>query len=425
MKKVFFFIILSSFFTLSFAQPWKGNNAFLENYLKTIKYDQLKNDDFVLYRVPLKFWIYTKSDGSGNATPDQIKDFMTNLNYFHQINKTGFRFYLADVQYIQNDKHNELGYYREAPRLSRKNKQAGLINIHIARNIKKGHGTVRGTYNMVTKSVLIKQYTSKSSLAHEIGHYFGLKHTHRNYDKGKSKQEPVSRTRKNKKGERLCEVNGDKLCDTPAEPRLSKCVNRNCEYTGEFRDQWGDLYKPDPTNIMGYPAYRKCRTKFTRGQIAVMLYTASKDKNVNYWRTSINGKPYNMQHKADAYEPDALPKTASRIMNNETQYHSFNCFFAGVNQKDKLDKTDYIWFRLKNRGKSKVELNFTKASSIMSDMEIAVYDKSHTLIVKKRFSKRMKDTLPLNRLKLGDYFVEIKNMGSDRFSDYNVELINH
>ncbi len=411
------------------SQPWKGNNSFLEKYLQKINYDNIDSANFIFYRVPLKFWVYTKSDGSGNLSDQQIKEFIQNLNYFHRINKTGFVFYLSDIEYIRSNKHNILGYYLEAPRLSFKNKQPGVINVHIAGNIKQGHGTVRGTYNKISKSILVKQFTSKSSLTHEVGHYFGLLHTHRNYNKGKGRQEAVDRNRefhgKIFKHGKICETSGDKLCDTPAEPRLSRCVSRNCKYTGKFTDHWGDVYKPDVTNIMGYPAYRKCRTRFSRDQIAAMLYTASKNKSANYWRTQINGKPFNFQYRADKYEPDYSSEMATRIKNGETQYHSFNSYFTGKKNQDKIDSVDYIWFRIDVGRRSNMKIKITTAHSMMPPVKISVFDKNNRLIKEQKYIKRVPFEFIINKLSLQDYSIEIKNLGQDRFSDYNVSLFYH
>lgn len=126
-----------------------------------------------------------------------------------------------------------------------------------------------------------------STISHEVGHYFELHHTHQNNDKGFCRKEPVDREREYPffntcisswfSGKKICEVAGDGLGDTPADPSLLS--NSGCTYTGtgvysNITDTWGDIYwrsvptsrypLPDATNIMSYNSTRPCLEKFSR-----------------------------------------------------------------------------------------------------------------------------------------------------------------
>ncbi|MCB0665405.1 MAG: zinc-dependent metalloprotease, partial [Saprospiraceae bacterium] len=101
--------------------------------------------------------------------------------------------------------------------------------------------------------------TNGSTLAHEIGHFFGLLHTHETA----LGVELVN-------GDN-CESAGDLLCDTPADPNLAFTGLNGCSYTAPFTDPNGDLYRPDPSNIMSY-APATCRRKFTGEQITTMQF---------------------------------------------------------------------------------------------------------------------------------------------------------
>ena len=85
-----------------------------------------------------------------------------------------------------------------------------------------------------------------------------------------------------------CEVNGDQLCDTPADPNLNRADRFNddpyrtnsdispCSYrlptSGDYRtDNWGDTWNPNARNIMAYNN-RRCRNFFSQGQITIMHY---------------------------------------------------------------------------------------------------------------------------------------------------------
>ncbi len=90
-----------------------------------------------------------------------------------------------------------------------------------------------------------------SSLAHEIGHYFSLLHTHDTTNG----VELVARVN--------CNVLGDEFCDTPADPTLSEVnVNTSCQYIGAAQDPLGEAYVPDVRNIMSY-SRKSCRDKFS------------------------------------------------------------------------------------------------------------------------------------------------------------------
>lgn len=93
------------------------------------------------------------------------------------------------------------------------------------------------------------------TMSHEMGHCLNLYHTHETF--GGRKRELVDRSN--------CATAGDFLCDTPADPNVSRSMDRNtCTYTGRFTDDNGDTYVPDPSIIMSYG--RDCRNHFTNGQ---------------------------------------------------------------------------------------------------------------------------------------------------------------
>lgn len=101
--------------------------------------------------------------------------------------------------------------------------------------------------------------TNGSTLAHEIGHFFGLLHTHETA-RG---VELVDRSN--------CDAAGDLICDTPADPNLAATGLTGCTYTAAFTDPRGDRYLPDPSNIMSY-APASCRRKFSNDQNLMMNF---------------------------------------------------------------------------------------------------------------------------------------------------------
>jgi len=102
---------------------------------------------------------------------------------------------------------------------------------------------------------------NKTTLAHEIGHYLGLYHTHGLFNR-KLTNELVDGSN--------CNIAGDMICDTPADPNLLGKMNLDCEYTGKLTDANGDFFEPDVKNIMSY-SLDKCCEHFSAGQFQRML----------------------------------------------------------------------------------------------------------------------------------------------------------
>ncbi|MEL6670962.1 MAG: zinc-dependent metalloprotease [Bacteroidota bacterium] len=102
-----------------------------------------------------------------------------------------------------------------------------------------------------------------STLAHELGHYFNLFHTHGRTNFGTT-DEKVDGSN--------CGEAGDLICDTPADPNLlTDMVDSSCLYIGTSTDVNGDPYQPDPRNIMSY-APKQCHDFFSVEQSARMRF---------------------------------------------------------------------------------------------------------------------------------------------------------
>jgi hypothetical protein len=75
-----------------------------------------------------------------------------------------------------------------------------------------------------------------------------------------------------------CNLNGDQICDTPADPMLIGLVNGECEYVGGVTDPNGDPYSPLTNNIMSY-APPSCRQELTQMQLNRVLFSAMYERN--------------------------------------------------------------------------------------------------------------------------------------------------
>lgn len=111
-----------------------------------------------------------------------------------------------------------------------------------------------------------------SLLTHELGHIFGLLHTH--HASGSTMSELVSRTERSPDRRLGCSVWGDKFCDTPADPNLKGVnlsslpnqifVDNQCRYTGNALDRSGKPFSPDTRNFMSYTLVA-CMDHFSKG----------------------------------------------------------------------------------------------------------------------------------------------------------------
>ncbi len=403
------------------------NTENLHNYLDSLGYN--KDSLNVYYKVPVKFWIYRQDDGSGGVSNKEIKDYINYLNYYYSINNTGIRFYLnTDITYIDKSKYYLMRYMSQAPFQSMKNRTKGNLNVIIARRLHKSgkfgkRQEYNGTYNTVTKGVIISSKTSTSSLSHEIGHFFGLKHPHEDWKKGKRKQEAVDHSRRFNRifNHRLiCEQNGDGLCDTPAEPDLTMYSDKNCKYTGwNVKDAWGDVYKPSTKNIMSYTRNRECRNRFTKSQIALMLKTAEKRKYSKYWRTNLE---FNKKFEYDQFEPDFSKEAASEIFFNTAQTHTFHKIFIGKKRKFLEDTEDWLFFKLKIRKPQLITVKISSVNKPIQNIKVSIYS-ARKLLKEINIKSTNEASIKLPNLRAGKYFIEIENLApSKTISSYKIEV---
>ncbi len=424
MRRIIFILsFLSIIITKSWSQndiilfhnphPWKGDNALLDSILK--KYPI---SDTTYFDIPVTFWIYVTKEGFGPG-PRQIKLQLNELNnFFSQYNKTGIKFYLAGIHYVKTKQHLSVGYFWENFFITLENKTTGTVNIHLVRHISffGNENKIGGTYNSLTKAIILTINNFPTGLSHEMGHYFGLLHPHRNWNKGKLLAESVSRTRLTPiTKKRNCEVRGDYLCDTPAEPDLSNCTDDSCHYNGHYKDPWGDFYKPDTDNIMSYFKNKHCRHHFTKMQIAAMLLTISNNKYAKYWANT----PDNSIFKPDSYEPDNYWQIASPIEPNIVQYHSFNSIFTA--KKILYDKTDFVKFLYQDN--YTYFLSFKRGKTSFPTIEITLYDNFLAPI----FSRIITDptTIKIPELQPNIYYIKITQInrsGKNKFYDYKILL---
>lgn len=178
------------------------------------------------------------------------------------------QFYICDINYINNDTYyNFIDTYANSSSLMQTYNNSDALNIYLFNsmiNPTNGENLWGYAYLPCGNFIALIHSTMDEivTITHEVGHAFGLLHTHRDY----GNLEFVDGSN--------CENAADGFCDTPADPKLDfeKYVNEDCEYTGTMLDPHGDPYNPDVTNIMSY-ARHKCRNHFSPEQIV----------SINFW----------------------------------------------------------------------------------------------------------------------------------------------
>ena len=216
-----------------------------------------------IINLPLAIRIVRRSDGTGGLPVAEIEEIMDSLNV--RFANSNFQFFqCGDPQFVDVNVFYDFDRDLYADSLVTYN-IPDVINVYFISKIINGASFLCGYASFPWNNqeyVVVKNDCAMngSTLAHEIGHYLGLYHTHTTingveYADGSN-----------------CVFAGDELCGTPADPTLgSGNVDINCQYTGTSRDGNGDPYAPDPTNIMSY-SRKACRTYFSPDQFSRMEF---------------------------------------------------------------------------------------------------------------------------------------------------------
>lgn len=192
--------------------PWYGNNDTLPELAKAAMdaHDIAEYGNSKLMRdeksficdveshvaIPIKFYFYYNVDNDP-AMPNemQLQRLMDDLNDDFQSNNILIRFYMLCPEYITKPEAvviaDNNGAYTD---LFLDDNVPNAINVYVIEDLEGSGGAYfdNGDYIVVERDIY-NTPTGPAVLAHELGHYFRLDHTHRNYDKDLCKQECVSR----------------------------------------------------------------------------------------------------------------------------------------------------------------------------------------------------------------------------------------
>lgn len=229
--------------------------------MKSSKARMSKNN---INSIPIKAHIVRNLDGTGGLELTDLNKAIESLN---EIYKNAFmNFFLYEkINYINNNQSQNITKGSEKS-IIESNYVSGIINIYFIDYVKNElEESICGYTDKSEKiNVIVMKNsctTNDSSLSHEMGHFFSLTHTH---GPSNSKQTTELVDGSN------CDTDGDGICDTPADPKLSaNTINNFCGYIGTETDAHGNTFNPDTRNIMSY-SRKACRNKFSDQQFARM-----------------------------------------------------------------------------------------------------------------------------------------------------------
>lgn len=336
----------------------------------------------------LQFYVVTQLDApSAEFLREEIEKATERMNQHFSLAMVKFEVE-SDIVHIRDPSLASFMMPANETRLVAHKRVGKKIHVFLVDSIPNANGTlVDGyTYNAYSDQALPYQsdflvisgskMTDGSTLSHEMGHFFGLQHTHEYA--GTDKAELVDRY--------SCTVLGDGICDTPADPQLLGWVDLNGKYTGTHRDAEGNRYVPMVNNLMSY-AQARFRDEFTPGQARRIEQTALfKRQNLMIKTSSQNG---------------SLTPSVSYL----TLAGAYEQFLRGGPDKAivLLHRDSAMWsMRMRRELESMIQNHLPHANAILQEYTLVIYDRNEQ-------SQSMPDLIgnrifhQLNEMAIADY----------------------
>jgi hypothetical protein len=283
----FLLSILGLFFFQIVSAQWCGTDQealmpFLDANIKAMK----PGEPRAVKYVPVTFHLVANAAGNGRVNEENVLKQVANFNKSYA--DQNFIFYIDHFNYFDNDAVYNSPTTTPARTQMRLRKDNNSVNIFICNTADDGSGpgvtlayydpnedwivTAKGEVNGVSKT-----------LAHEVGHFFSLAHTHAGWDcypftltdytNPVSVDYTIGCDGSGGAGSLLielhdrsnCAIAGDKICDTPEDYNLGLLYQPGCTQNTVIQDKNGEIIQPMITNYMSY--YSNCDTNvFTTTQ---------------------------------------------------------------------------------------------------------------------------------------------------------------
>lgn len=229
--------------------------------------------------IPIRPHIINRSDGTGGFSMASMNQVMARTNQHFLLNGSGIQFFFAGTSphYLNDD--SLFSRFPSNPGLLITTSDApNALNQYYPNQLDRPIGAysflpyddLQSTRSVIATYLSI-DYLSNHLIPHELGHNFGLFHTFGFSNGTLHSAELVTRgTGAN------CTIEGDQVCDTPADPYVINSTAFTLTYVNGCpqydpnstdRDANGDPYSPSVTNLMSYyPYVEGCTQDFTAGQ---------------------------------------------------------------------------------------------------------------------------------------------------------------
>lgn len=255
--------------------------------------------------IPIRVMVVRDQNGYANITNQKISNHMADLN--SAFSGLGVQFYFLNnlIYFVNNQSFNS--FYPENINLDppKRNQDYygniydthNAINLYYVKDLFVGSTPVKilgglatfpnnifGNVAKETNRLFVIHSENSNTLIHEMGHYFGLWHTHETYNGYES---PNGSN---------CSSSGDFICDTNADPfeihniltggNAFNCFTRNIPI---FTCSTGNGYSPPFNNYMSYYDFNS--SSFTNGQFNRMAFYGNHRLNDNS-QVSLNDRYY-------------------------------------------------------------------------------------------------------------------------------------
>lgn len=228
--------------------------------------DQFPRESLPQLNRTLSIAVFVVNNTKGS--PVNLSDLNNTVNelnsYFAPI---ALNFKICTTTYIENYQFDRLVMSDNEKDILIQHSSPNIINLYLVSSLyDENINAVTGyTYMPGDKEkhaiFLDKDNILGTTLAHQMGHFLNLYHTHEREAFG---TELVNRSN--------CSTAGDRVCDTQADPGVHLYMSADNIYTGTVKDANKELYSPSPKNIMSFgPDNIRCI--FTRGQLLRVVHS--------------------------------------------------------------------------------------------------------------------------------------------------------
>ena len=223
--------------------------------------------------VPVTFILVADVNGNGRIAEEKVLEQLAKLNYYYAPQE--MIFYIEDT--LRHLNHN-LAYTDPSHNTSifqmKIAKDPNSMNVYIPQNATttgESPGVTLGFYSPMNDWIVIRKdevSASNNTLAHEVGHFFGLPHPHSGWECEPYDEaihgNPVSSLwspcngslRVEFQNGTNCLLSGDRICDTSPDYNFgfgwSVSGDQCAEYTPQIMDPNGDLVEVTENNHMAY-----------------------------------------------------------------------------------------------------------------------------------------------------------------------------